>query len=165
MMRTGIGVDVHKLVPGRSLVLGGVRIAHPKGLEGHSDADVVCHAVADALLGAVADGDIGTHFPNTDPAWKDANSLELLRVVRGRVEALRGRVSNVDVMVVAEEPRIAPYRDAMRQNLAGALGVDVSRVSVKATTAEGLGPLGRAEGIAALAVGTVEQSEGSGQGR
>ncbi len=157
MVRTGIGFDAHRFAAGRRLVLGGVLIEHELGLDGHSDADVLCHAVADALLGAVADGDIGVHFPDTDQRWKDADSIALLGLVVGRLQQHRARVLNVDVALMAEAPRIAPYREAMRGRLADTLGVDVGRVSVKATTLEGMGAIGRGEGIAALAVATVEQ--------
>jgi 2-C-methyl-D-erythritol 2,4-cyclodiphosphate synthase len=159
MIRTGIGFDVHPFADGRRLILGGVPIAHPRGLQGHSDADVLCHALADALLGAVADGDIGRHFPDTDPAWKDADSLKLLAAVAARVRALAGTVVNVDATVIAERPRIAAHVPAMRERLAAALGVGVACVSVKATTMEGLGALGRAEGIAVMAVATVDVND------
>ncbi len=159
MIKTGIGFDAHRLTAGRKLVLGGVRFDYPLGLAGHSDADVLCHAVADALLGSVADGDIGLHFPDSDPRWKDADSLDLLARVGERLAARRARVINVDAMVLAEEPRLAPQREAMRANLARALKIQPDCVSVKATTLEGLGALGRKEGIAVLAVATVEQGE------
>lgn len=157
MIRMGIGFDAHRFAKGRKLVLGGVTIRHKAGLEGHSDADVLCHAIADALLGAVADGDIGTHFPNTDPAWKDACSLDLLRRVAVRIAELKGRVNNVDATILAEQPKMMPHIDSMRANLAQAIGIRADRVSVKATTVEGMGALGREEGIAAMAVATVEQ--------
>ena len=138
-------------------MLGGVRFEGPWGLEGHSDADVLCHAIGDALLGAAALGDLGEHFPPDDPRWKDASSLDLL----GRIAALLGgrdaRIVNIDAMVVAEAPRLAPAREAMRANIADALGIGVEQVSVKATTNEGLGALGRGEGIAAWAVALVER--------
>jgi 2-C-methyl-D-erythritol 2,4-cyclodiphosphate synthase len=156
MIRTGIGFDVHKFDCGRRLILGGVCLPHPRGLLGHSDADVLCHAVADALLGAIADGDIGRHFPDTDAAWKDASSLDILRLVGERVRARKARIQNIDATVLAQAPRIAPYADAMRANLATALAIEVSQVSVKATTAEGLGTIGREEGIAVMAVAGVE---------
>lgn len=157
MIRTGIGFDTHRFVKGRKLVLGGVAIEHKAGLDGHSDADVLCHAIADALLGAIADGDIGTHFPNTDPAWKDACSIDLLRKVAACVKAAGATINNVDATVVAEQPRISPHVPKMRDNLANALGIPAGRVSVKATTAETMGALGRQEGMAAMAVATVEQ--------
>jgi 2-C-methyl-D-erythritol 2,4-cyclodiphosphate synthase len=157
MVRTGIGFDIHPFAPGRKLVLGGVTIPHPEGLAGHSDADVLSHAIADALLGAVSDGDIGTHFPDSDPAWKDASSIELLRQVAGRVRQKGAAIVNVDATVMAEKPRVAPHVEGMRRELASALGMSADRISVKATTCEGLGAIGRAEGIAVVAVATVEQ--------
>ncbi len=157
MIRTGIGFDIHRFEAGRRLVLGGVEIPSPEGLEGHSDADVLCHALADALLGAVADGDIGQHFPNSDPKWKDADSVELLRHVVGRVRAKGFRVVNVDAVVTAQKPKVMPHAQAMRARLAPVLGVTVEEVSIKATTMEGLGAIGRAEGIAVMAVATVSR--------
>ena len=161
MHRTGIGFDTHRLVEGRALTLGGVRIPHATGLLGHSDADVLTHAIMDALLGAVADGDIGKHFPDTDARWKDADSLDLLRQVIARLAARGWRVGNVDATVMAEAPRLAPHIADMRARLAEALGVTPEAVSVKATTVEGLGAIGRREGIAAMAVATVNR-QGSG---
>jgi len=155
-IRNGIGFDVHRLKEGRKLVLGGVEIENTMGLDGHSDADVLCHAVCDALLGAVAAGDIGTHFPNTDPRWKDADSLELLAAVGKKVNDMSYKIVNIDVTVIAEAPVLSPRIPAMRKNIAGKLGVPTEDVSVKATTAEKMGALGREEGIAALAVATVE---------
>jgi 2-C-methyl-D-erythritol 2,4-cyclodiphosphate synthase len=155
MHRTGIGFDTHRLVEGRALTLGGVRIPHATGLLGHSDADVLTHAIMDALLGAVADGDIGQHFPDTDPRWKDADSLALLRQVVARLAARGWRVGNVDATILAEAPRLAPHNARMRARLAEALGITVAAVSVKATTVEGLGAIGRREGISAMAVATV----------
>lgn len=157
MIRTGIGFDAHRLVADRLLVLGGVVIRHEQGLEGHSDADVLCHAVMDALLGAIADGDIGLHFPNTDSQWKDARSLELLRIVGRRLADRHAHILNIDVTVLAERPKLAGHIGAMRGNIADVLGIGVDRVSVKATTVEKLGALGREEGIAAMAVATVEE--------
>ncbi len=156
-VRTGIGFDVHAFAPGRRLVLGGVTIDHPRGLSGHSDADALLHAITDALLGAAALGDIGRHFRPDDPAWEDADSLELLRIVAERVRTAGWQIANVDATVLAEEPRIAPYAQAMTARIAEALGIEPGVVSVKATTMEGLGPIGRGEGIAALAVATVER--------
>ena len=156
MIRTGLGYDAHRLVEGRRLVIGGVEIPHPKGLLGHSDADVLAHAVMDALLGAVADGDIGRHFPDSDPKWKDADSLALLRAVASRLASLGYAIVNTDATVVAEAPKLAPHVPAMRQRLAEAMGIDPSAVSVKATTVEGMGAIGRREGISAMAVATVE---------
>ena len=150
---TGIGWDVHRLAEGRALILGGVRIEHDRGLEGHSDADVLTHAVIDALLGAAGMGDIGEHFPDTDEAFRGADSLALLR----DVVALLGfrEVLHVDVSVLMERPKLAPHKPAIRENLAGALGVSPDRVNVKATTGERLGFVGREEGVAALAVATL----------
>lgn len=154
-MRTGIGFDTHRLVEGRRLVLGGVEIAHTLGLLGHSDADVLTHAIMDAFLGAIADGDIGQHFPDTDAKWKDADSLKLLGAVVERVWAQGWEVVNVDATVLAERPKLMPHIPAMRERLAQAMGVEVGAVSVKATTVEGLGAIGRQEGISAMAVATV----------
>jgi 2-C-methyl-D-erythritol 2,4-cyclodiphosphate synthase len=151
-MRIGMGYDIHRLAPGRRLVLGGVEIPHPLGLMGHSDADALIHAVCDALLGAAGLGDIGTHFPDTDPAYRDIDSGRLLVRCREMVEKRGYSVVNADVTVFAEAPRISPHREAMGRNLARLLAIDPERVNVKATTAEGLGPVGRGEGIAALCV-------------
>jgi 2-C-methyl-D-erythritol 2,4-cyclodiphosphate synthase len=152
---TGIGYDAHAFAEGRRLILGGVEIEHDRGLAGHSDADVLTHAVIDALLGAAALGDIGQHFPDTDERYRDANSLELLRATVGLL-AERGRaVVHVDATIVLERPALAPHRDAMRGGLADAMGIEVERVSVKATRGEGLGFVGRQEGAAALAIATV----------
>lgn len=159
MYRNGIGFDAHRFAPGRQLVLGGVLIPHPMGLDGHSDADVLCHAIADALLGAVAAGDIGQHFPDTDPTWKDARSVDLLREVAAIVRSTDARIVNVDATVIAQQPRLAPHIGNMRANLADAMGIQADRVSVKATTVEKMGALGREEGIGAMAVAMVEQSE------
>ncbi len=159
MIRTGIGYDVHRLVADRRLVLGGVEIPHAVGLLGHSDADVLCHAISDALLGAVADGDIGQHFPDTDPQWRGADSIRLLETVAARVRAHGATLVNIDATVLAERPKLAPHIPAMRERLAGAVDLPVDRVSVKATTVEGLGALGRREGIAVMAVATVDQRE------
>jgi len=148
MARTGIGIDSHAFAPGRRLVLGGVEIPHETGLAGHSDADVLAHAVADALLGAAGLGDIGQHFPDTDAAYEGADSMELLRHVVGLV----GVVEHVDATVMLEQPKLAPHRDAIRDSLAAVLGCTVN---VKATTGEGMGFVGRGEGAAALAVATL----------
>jgi 2-C-methyl-D-erythritol 4-phosphate cytidylyltransferase/2-C-methyl-D-erythritol 2,4-cyclodiphosphate synthase len=153
--RTGIGYDAHRLVPDRPLRLGGVEIPSPRGLSGHSDADVLVHAVMDALLGAAGLGDIGLHFPSTDPAFKDADSVDLLRRVAGMVTAAGWQIAHVDSVVLAELPRLAPHLAPMRQRLAAAMGVATSAVSIKATTTEGLGAIGRGEGIAAQAVATL----------
>lgn len=157
MLRIGNGYDLHRLVSGRPLVLGGVRIPYDKGLAGHSDADAVCHAVTDALLGAVAGGDIGRHFPDTDPAWKDADSLALLARAGDMVRAAGHAVVNVDVVVIAERPKLAPHADAMRDNLARVLGVTAAQVSVKGKTNEGVDAMGRGEAIAVHAVALVQR--------
>jgi len=151
-LRIGIGYDIHPFVAGRSLVLGGVSVPHAEGLSGHSDADALAHAVTDAVLGALGRGDIGRHFPDTDPAWAGADSLSLLAQVAALMRADGYRVGNVDTVVVAQAPRLAPHLDGMRANLARALGCPPEQVNVKATTHEGLGALGRKEGIAAQAV-------------
>ncbi|WP_119066815.1 2-C-methyl-D-erythritol 2,4-cyclodiphosphate synthase [Rubrobacter indicoceani] len=159
--RVGLGVDVHAFAPpeaGRRLVLGGVEIPHDRGLAGHSDADVLAHAVTDALLGAAGLEDIGHYFPDTDPEWKDADSIELLRAVR-RIVGDGWIVGNVDSVLVCERPKIRDHRRKMRENLADALGVDVSRVSVRGTTSERLGFTGRGEGIACEAVCLVQRGE------
>ena len=153
MSRAGIGWDSHRLEDGRPLVLGGVEIPSAvRGLVGWSDADVLTHAVIDALLGAAGLGDIGQHFPDDDPRWRDANSIELLQTVR---DMLPGPVGNVDVTVICEAPKLGPHRDAMRNRLAGALGLETAAMNVKFTTAEGMGFVGRGEGIAALAIATL----------
>lgn len=151
-MRIGCGYDVHRLVPGRRLVLGGVTIPYPRGLEGHSDADVLLHALADALLGAAALGDIGHYFPPGDPRYRDADSLLLLKEAYRHVRAAGYSLANADTIIIAQEPRLAPYITDMRVRIAMTLGVDQDRISVKATTTEGLGFTGRGEGIAAQAV-------------
>jgi len=150
-VRIGNGFDVHALVEGRALVIGGVTIPHSRGLLGHSDADVLLHAIADAILGALALGDLGHFFPDTDPAWRDADSRDLLRRVMGEATSRGFRIGNVDATIVAEEPKLAPHVPAMRANLAADLRCEVGQVSVKATTTERLGFTGRGEGIAALA--------------
>lgn len=155
-MRIGSGFDVHAFGPGDHVVLGGVRIPHEAGLVAHSDGDVVLHALADALLGAMAAGDIGQLFPDTDPAWRGADSRDLLRKVAAEVAARGYRVVNCDVTVLAQAPKLAPHREAMRTHIARDLEIEVSCVSVKATTTERLGFVGRAEGIAAQAVVLVE---------
>jgi len=156
MIRTGIGYDAHRLVKGRRLVLGGVVIKHDCGLLGHSDADVAVHALMDALLGAIAAGDIGRHFPDTDATWKDADSLKLLTAVSQVLQEARWRIVNTDTTVICEAPRLAPHIPEMRRNMTAAMGIDVDAVSVKATTVEGMGAIGRREGIAAQAIATVE---------
>jgi 2-C-methyl-D-erythritol 2,4-cyclodiphosphate synthase len=157
MIRCGIGYDVHRLAKGRRLILGGVEIAHSRGLEGHSDADVLSHAIADALLGAIAAGDIGQHFPNTDESIRGISSIEILRHVTALLAKNKARATNVDVTILAEAPKITPHIPAMRKIIAQAIGVHESRIGIKATTNEGLGAIGRSEGIAAMAVAMVEQ--------
>ena len=156
MTRCGIGYDVHRLAKGRKLILGGVEIAHSHGLEGHSDADVLSHAIADALLGAIGAGDIGQHFPNTDESIRGISSIEILKRVTELLTDKRARVLNVDVTLIAEAPKITPHVPAMRQKIATAIGTSESNVSVKATTNEKLGPVGRGEGMAAIAIATIE---------
>ena len=151
-MRVGFGYDVHPLVAGRKLVLGGVEIPYKKGLAGHSDADVLLHAVCDALLGAMGEGDIGKHFPNTDPQWQGIASIRLLKMVATKMNDLSLTVENIDTTVVAEEPRIGPYIPQMAEGIAGTLGIPARRVNIKATTSEGLGFVGEGKGIAAHAV-------------
>ena len=153
--RTGYGYDVHRLVQNRRLVLGGVEIPSDMGLEGHSDADVLVHAICDALLGAAALGDIGTHFPNTDPQYRGISSLTLLSRVGNLLDAEGYGLLNIDAMVILESPRILPYAEAMRTAIAGALGVSPALISLKATTGEGLGFAGRGEGAAAHAVASI----------
>jgi len=157
MIRCGIGYDVHRLAKGRKLILGGVEITHSHGLEGHSDADVLSHAIADALLGAIGAGDIGQHFPNTDESIRGMSSIDILKRVAALLTENKARVMNVDVTVITEGPKIAPHISAMRKIIAQAIAVDGSRVGVKATTNERLGAIGRSEGIAAMAIATVEQ--------
>jgi 2-C-methyl-D-erythritol 4-phosphate cytidylyltransferase/2-C-methyl-D-erythritol 2,4-cyclodiphosphate synthase len=158
LMRVGNGYDLHVLVTGRRLVLGGVTIPFDKGLQGHSDADAVCHAVTDAILGAAGEGDIGRHFPDTDPAWSGADSIALLQRANAIVRAAGYAVSNVDVVVIAQQPKLAPHVDAMRGNLARALGIDAARVSVKGKTNEGVDSMGSGASIAVHAVALVTQS-------
>jgi 2-C-methyl-D-erythritol 4-phosphate cytidylyltransferase/2-C-methyl-D-erythritol 2,4-cyclodiphosphate synthase len=154
-VRTGFGYDVHAFGAGDHVTLGGVRIAHMQGLSGHSDADVVLHALVDAILGALADGDIGVHFPPSDPQWRGASSDRFLAFAVERVRARKGRIAHLDVNVVCEAPRIGPHRDAMRMRIAEIAGIDPTRVAVKATTSERLGFIGRSEGMAAFATATV----------
>ena len=155
-MRIGHGYDVHRLVPGRDLILGGVKLEYPLGLDGHSDADVLTHAVMDALLGAAGLGDIGRHFPDTDPAYKGIDSQKLLAHVRDLLKETGFRVGNIDVTVIAQAPKLAPHIPQMRENLADTLAVEASRINVKATTEERLGFTGRGEGIACHAVCLLE---------
>ena len=156
MIRCGIGYDVHRLAEGRKLILGGVEIAHSRGLEGHSDADVLSHAIADALLGAIGAGDIGRHFPNTDESLRGISSIEILRRVIKVLAEKNVRLVNIDATVLAEKPKLAPHIAAMRKTIADAIGTPDSNVSVKATTNEKLGAVGRSEGIAAIAIATVQ---------
>ena len=156
-MRIGHGYDVHRLVEGRRLIIGGIEIPHERGLLGHSDADVLLHAISDAILGAAAMGDIGKLFPDTDPAFKDADSLRLLRIVGQRLAANGYRVVNIDSTVIAQAPKLAPHILKMRHNVALALGIDIADVSIKATTEEGLGFSGEKLGIAAHAVCLIEK--------
>jgi 2-C-methyl-D-erythritol 2,4-cyclodiphosphate synthase len=158
-IRTGLGYDCHRLVEGRPLILGGVRIEHDLGLLGHSDADVLTHAIIDALFGAAALGDIGEHFPDTDEQYRDADSLALLRATVAKLTDAGFEIVNVDATVVIERPKLAGYRNAMRASLAGALATQIDRVSVKATRGEGMGFVGRGEGAAALAVATLRYAE------
>ncbi|MEO8723628.1 MAG: bifunctional 2-C-methyl-D-erythritol 4-phosphate cytidylyltransferase/2-C-methyl-D-erythritol 2,4-cyclodiphosphate synthase [Sphingobium sp.] len=154
--RVGMGYDVHRLVKDKDLCLCGIKIPHDSGLSGHSDADVALHALVDAILGALGDGDIGSHFPPSDPQWAGASSDRFLSFARDRVAARGGRIGNVDVTIICEAPKVAPHRDAMRQSIASLLRIEIERVSVKATTTEGLGMTGRHEGIAAHAIATVQ---------
>ncbi len=155
MTLTGIGYDSHRLSAGCRLVLGGVEIPHDRGLEGHSDADVLTHAVIDALLGAAGQGDIGEHFPDSDERWRDADSMRLLQAVVEMVMAEGLEIVNVDCTVIMETPKLAPHRPAIRASLARALGLQATRVNVKASTGEGMGFVGRGEGVAALAVASL----------
>ena len=155
-VRCGIGYDVHRLVEGRKLILGGVEIAHSRGLEGHSDADVLCHAIADALLGAIGAGDIGQHFPNTEESIRGISSIEILKRVSKLLAENKAKTVHIDATVIAEEPKLVPHVAAMRKIIADAIGVPDSNIGVKATTNEKLGAIGRGEGIAAMAVATVE---------
>ena len=157
MIRCGIGYDVHRLAEDRQLILGGVEIPHSRGLEGHSDADVLSHAIADALLGAIGAGDIGQHFPNTDESIRGISSIEILKQVAELLTQKNARAINIDGTIIAEEPKIAPHIAAMRKTIASAINVAESNVSIKATTNERLGAIGRGEGIAAMAVATIEQ--------
>lgn len=151
-MRIGMGYDVHRLAEGRPLIIGGVEIPYEKGLLGHSDADVLLHAISDALLGAASLGDIGKHFPDTDPAFKGADSKELLRKVADLLAEKRYIIDNIDATIIAERPKMRPYIDAMRERIAQVLGLDIDQVNVKATTEEGMGFTGEGKGIAAQAV-------------
>lgn len=164
MYKVGIGYDVHQLVEGRKLYLGGVEIAHTHGLSGHSDADVLIHAISDALLGALGEPDIGHFFPNTDPRWKDVRSTLLLQEIAGMFRARGARIVNVDSSLIIEEPKIAPHIKAMKQEIANALNVNPQVIGVKATTNEKVGFVGRKEGIAAMAVVSVHFADSSAHG-
>lgn len=157
MFRSGIGYDAHRFGEGRRLVLGGVEIAHPRGLEGHSDADVLSHAIADALLGAIGERDIGHHFPNTDESIRGISSLEILRRVGEILAGKNCRIANIDATLIAEAPKIGPHLAAMRGKVADVLQLEISQVGLKATTNEGMGAVGREEGMCAMAVASVEQ--------
>jgi 2-C-methyl-D-erythritol 2,4-cyclodiphosphate synthase len=159
MILTGIGFDSHRLLADRRLVIGGVEILHERGLQGHSDADVLAHAVIDALLGAAGLGDIGEHYPDTDERWREADSIELLQAVVSKVQGDGLEVVNVDCTVLIEEPKLGPHRAAIRERLARALGLDPQRVNVKASTGEGMGFVGRGEGVAALAVASLQSAD------
>lgn len=158
MICSGIGYDVHRLVAGRPLVLGGVEIPYPLGLEGHSDADVLCHAIADAVLGAAGEPDIGHLFPNTDPAIRGISSLEILRVVARRIRARGHTLHNIDATLIAEEPRIAPHLSEMKSRIGSALDLPPQRVGIKATTNESMGFTGRGEGMAAFATACLDRA-------
>jgi 2-C-methyl-D-erythritol 2,4-cyclodiphosphate synthase len=159
MVHVGIGYDVHALVAGRKLVLGGVEIPHSKGLDGHSDADALMHAICDAILGALGEEDIGHFFPNTDPRWKGAPSRVFLEEAAKQVAGRKGRIVNVDATIVAQQPKLHPHVVEMKKRIAGALGISQKQVGVKATTNENMGFIGREEGIAAMAVASVELPE------
>jgi len=158
-MRIGFGYDIHPLVPGRPLILGGVRIPHFQGLDGHSDADVLCHAIADALLGAAALGDIGEHFPDSDPAYKNANSLKLLGAAGKTVQEAGYSIVNIDSTVVMELPKLLPYQSTIRKNIAAILGIREGDVSVKAKTNEKFGSTGRGESVVAFAVASIREAQ------
>jgi 2-C-methyl-D-erythritol 2,4-cyclodiphosphate synthase len=159
MNRVGIGYDVHQLVTGRKMILGGVDLVHTKGLEGHSDADVLMHAICDAVLGAIGQGDIGTFFPNTDPKWRGVASRVFLEEAARQVALRQGRIINIDATIMAQAPKITPHVPAMKANIAKALGIVEQRVGIKATTNEHLGFIGREEGLAAMAVASVDLPE------
>lgn len=156
MSRSGIGYDLHRLAAGRKLVLGGIEVPFEKGPVGHSDGDALAHAICDALLGAAGLGDIGTHFPDTDPKWKDAQSLRFLEHVRGLLAEQRLRIMHLDAIVITERPKLGPHFSAMREALARALGIETSRINLKAKTNEGVGAVGRGEAIAAQAIATID---------
>jgi 2-C-methyl-D-erythritol 2,4-cyclodiphosphate synthase len=159
MITTGLGYDIHRFAAGRPLILGGVEIPHHQGLDGHSDADVLSHAIADAVLGAIGEQDIGHHFPNTNEALRGISSLVILEKSADLARARGVRINNIDATLIAEAPKIAPHVSAMRERIAAALGLPAARIAVKATTNEGLGTIGRGEGIAAMAIATVERPD------
>lgn len=159
MVHVGIGYDVHPLVAGRKLILGGIEIPHAKGLDGHSDADALMHAICDAVLGALGEEDIGHFFPNTDPRWKDAPSRVFLEEAARQVASRKGRIVNVDASIIAQQPKLCPHIAEMKQRIAAALGVSAKQIGLKATTNEKLGFVGREEGIAAMAVASVDLPE------
>jgi 2-C-methyl-D-erythritol 2,4-cyclodiphosphate synthase len=159
MVHVGIGYDVHPMAEGRKLTLGGVEIPHPRGLDGHSDADVLMHAICDAVLGAIGEGDIGSFFPNTDPRWKGAASKVFLQEAARQVRSHHGRIVNVDATIIAQQPKVMPHVEAMKRNVADALGISPGKIGIKATTNERLGFIGREEGIAAMAVAGVDLAE------
>ncbi|NQT22761.1 MAG: 2-C-methyl-D-erythritol 2,4-cyclodiphosphate synthase [Candidatus Omnitrophica bacterium] len=157
-MRVGIGYDIHKLMKGRKLILGGVELPYDKGLEGHSDADVLLHSICDAMLGASSSGDIGRHFPNTDPKYKDISSMKLLKQVFETIGRKGFVVNNIDAVIITEEPKIAPFAEKMKKNLASMLEIDIERVNIKATTNEGFGAIGSGEAIASYSVVTLQET-------
>lgn len=158
-MRIGLGYDIHRLVEGRRLILGGVEIPYIKGLDGYSDADVLLHAICDAILGAIGKGDIGLHFPNTDPAFRDIASTELLNRVSAMVKLSGFKVVNVDSTLILEEPKLEPFKNKMRQTISSSLGISEGMMNIKATTQEGVGSIGRGEAIAAYAIVAVEEAK------
>ena len=157
MIRVGQGYDVHRLVEGRKLVIGGVEIEHEKGLDGHSDADVLLHAISDAILGAASLGDIGKHFPDTDDSYKDADSLELLKICAAKVKEKGYQIDNIDSIIVAQRPKMSPYIEKMRDNIASALGLEAEYINIKATTEEKLGFTGTEQGISAHAIALISK--------
>jgi 2-C-methyl-D-erythritol 2,4-cyclodiphosphate synthase len=159
MVHVGIGYDVHALVAGRKLILGGVEIPHSKGLDGHSDADALMHAICDSLLGALGEGDIGHFFPNTDPRWRGASSRVFLEEAARQIAGRNGKIVNVDATIIAQQPKVYPHIAEMKKRIAAALGISERQIGVKATTNEGMGFVGREEGIAAMAVASVELPE------
>lgn len=154
-MRVGLGYDIHKLVKGRKLIIGGVNIPYEKGLLGHSDADVLLHAIKDSILGAAALGDIGRHFPDTDERYKDADSLELLHKIGILINSKGYTINNIDTIIFAQKPKMAPYIEEMRNNIASTLNIKIGRINIKATTTEGLGFIGKGEGIAAKSIASI----------